>query len=252
MRARLYVDESGDHTYKNLEDASRRYLSLTGIAIEADYYRSEFQPQLEALKQTHFPHSPDEPLILHREDILNRRGAFGRLADPEQNAKWERDFVDFVAKAKFSLFTVVLDKKNHKERYGDSAMHPYHLCLTFLLERYRGYLKYVRGKGDVLAEARGGNEDLALKEVYQEIWDRGTYYISAQEFQKVLTTRELKVKRKEHNIAGLQLADLIAHPSKVGILVADRRMPKPVSSFSTKLVETLGEKYDLMGKKLFA
>ncbi len=55
MRLRLYVDESGDHTYRNLEDVGRRYLGLIGVAIESDYYRNEFQPGLESLKQLHFP-----------------------------------------------------------------------------------------------------------------------------------------------------------------------------------------------------
>ncbi len=144
-------DLTGDHTYKNLDDINRRYLGLTGIAIESDYYRLEFQPKLEALKQSHFPHSPDEPVILHREELLNRRGSFGVLDDPNRNAAWEKDFADFVKTAQFELFTVVIDKKAHKERYGDSAFHPYHYCLTCLLERYRGRLKG-NAKGDVLAE----------------------------------------------------------------------------------------------------
>lgn len=250
MRFRLYVDESGDHTYRNLDDTSRRYLGLTGIAIEGDYYRREFQPQLEALKQSHFPHNPDEPVVLHREDIYNRRHAFGVLNDPARNAAWEEDFIEFVRITQFRLLTVIIDKKAHRERYEDAAIHPYHLCLTYLLERYRGYLTFKRAKGDVLAEGRGGQEDLALKRVYEEVWEEGTYHISAQEFQKVLTSRELKVKRKEHNIAGLQLADLLAHPSKLHILISRGRIPPPPPSFGTRLAEVFKGKYDLIGIKL--
>src|SRR3990172_4792591 len=109
-RYRLYVDESGDHTYKNLDDINRRYLGLTGIAIESDYYRLEFQPKLEALKQSHFPHNPDEPVILHREELCNHRYAFGVLDDPDRNAAWEKDFAEFVTTAQFELFTVIIDK----------------------------------------------------------------------------------------------------------------------------------------------
>lgn len=250
MRFRLYVDESGDHTYKNLEDIRRRYLGLIGVAIEFEYYRNEFQPRLEALKQSHFPHDPDEPLILHREDLYNRRHAFGVLADPARNSAWERDFIDFVRTARFRLFTVVIDKKAHKERYGNAAAHPYHLCLTFLLERYRGYLMYVGGKGDVLAESRGAKEDLALKAVYQEVWREGTFYISPREFQKVLTTSQLKVKGKKENIAGLQLADLLAHPAKLGILCSGGILTPAASSFGARLAGEFQNKYDLIGRKL--
>lgn len=251
MRFRLYIDESGDHTYKYLEDISRRYLGLIGVAIESEYYRNEFQPGLEALKQSHFPHSPDKPVILHREDIYNRRHAFGVLSDPTHNSAWEHDFIEFVRGAKFRLFLVVIDKKTHKERYGDSVVHPYHLCLTFVLERYRGYLKYKGSMGDVLAESRGASEDLALKKVYQDIWTQGTYYIPRRRVQKVLTSKELKVKRKEQNIAGLQLADLIVHPATREILVARGKIASGSPSYGTRLADAFRIKYDFIGRKLF-
>jgi hypothetical protein len=250
-RYRLYIDESGDHTYKNLDDISHRYLGLTGIAIESDYYRLKFQPQLEALKQSHFPHNPDEPVILHRDDLINRRHAFGVLDNPDCNAAWEKDFMEFMRTSQFELFTAVIDKKAHRDRYGDEAIHPYHLCLYFLLERYRGYLRYNHAKGDVLAEGRGGKQDLALKEVYQYLWKHGTYYISAQEFQKTLSSKELKVKYKNQNIAGLQLADLLAHPSKLYILSSRGKVAQSPPSFGTRLAQVFRGKYNLYGQKLF-
>lgn len=250
MRYRLYVDESGDHTYKLLDDVSRRYIGLTGMAIESEYYRKEFQPKLEALKQMHFPHSPDEPVILHREDIRNRKGHFGVLSDQARNDAWERDFLEFVRLSAFRLFTIVLDKKNHKERYGDAAIHPYHLSMRFLLERYRGALMYVKGKGDVLAESRGGKEDMALKDAYRQLWHDGTYYISAEEFQKVLTSRELKVKKKEANIGGLQVADLLAYPAKQWILESRGKIPPAPATFSGRLSQVFKGKFDRIGQKL--
>jgi hypothetical protein len=66
QRYRLYIDESGDHAYGELEEPSKRYPGLIGLFGEGEIYRTRFQPGLEALKQAHFPHSPDEPVILHR------------------------------------------------------------------------------------------------------------------------------------------------------------------------------------------
>jgi hypothetical protein len=85
MRCRLYVDESGDHKFKDFEDIGHRYLCLIGVAIESEYYRNTFHPALESLKQECFPHNPDEPIILHREDIYNRRHCFGILTDSAKN-----------------------------------------------------------------------------------------------------------------------------------------------------------------------
>ena len=250
MRYTLYVDESGDHIYKNMDRVSNRYLALTGVAIESEYYRKTLQPNFEVLKQKHFPFSPDYPCVLHREDIYNRRGQFSCLCDPTCNANWEDDFIEFIKTADIRLFTIVIDKENHLKRYEKTADHPYHYCLTMLLERYRGFLMYVKSKGDVLAESRGGKEDLKLKLIYKELYDWGTYYISAQEFQKVLTSKEIKMKKKEHNIAGLQLADLLAHPAKTEILISNGIISEKPTSYGMRLAKEFNSKYDKIGKKL--
>jgi len=115
-RYRLYVDESGDHAYYRLADPAKRYLGLTGIFLESEYYRTTFQPQMERLKQRHFPHSPDEPVILHREDIINRRGPFWRLRDLESEKAFNEDFLQFLKEQDYCVITVVIDKKTHIER----------------------------------------------------------------------------------------------------------------------------------------
>jgi hypothetical protein len=122
--------------------------------------------------------------------------------------------------------------------------------LTFLLERYKGFLTYHRCKGDVLAEARGGPEDAQLGGVYSYVWHHGTYYNSAESFQAVLTSRELKLRRKMAGVGGLQLADLLAHPVKMDIL-SSRGEIAWGPCFGTQLAAVFQNKYNLYGKKLF-
>ena len=64
-----------------------------------------------------------------------------------------------------------------------------------------------------MAESRGGKEDIRLKRSYERVFKEGTEYVDSQMFEKYLSSRQLKVKQKSNNIAGLQVADLIAHPS---------------------------------------
>ena len=90
--------------------------------------------------------------------------------------------------------------------------HPYHHCLAALLERYCLWLGDRRG--DVLGESRRGNEDRHLKAAYQAIFQAGTLRHGEEFFQTRLTSKDIKLKPKEKNIAGLQLADLLAHPAK--------------------------------------
>ena len=64
-----------------------------------------------------------------------------------------------------------------------------------------------------MAESRGKKEDMRLKKSFQGIWEHGTDHMEAKQFQELLTSKELKVKPKANNIAGLQLADIIAYPA---------------------------------------
>lgn len=243
-RYRLYVDESGDHTYYKLEDPAKRYLGLTGIFIEGEYYRTAFQVEMEKLKQKHFPHSPDEPVILHRADIINRRGPFWRLRDVEKEQAFNEDFLQFIKEQNYNIVTVVIDKKAHIEQYGEIAYHPYHYCLTALLERYCGFLNFRDAKGDVLAETRGGREDLQLKEAYRLVYKVGTQWRGSEFFQQALTSSEIKLKLKSANIAGLQLCDLLAYPSKQEILTEEGRIDDPGDKFGKQICQCIGTKYN--------
>jgi len=67
------------------------------------------------------------------------------------------------AKAEFLCVAVVIDKVELRNDYGDAAAHPYHIGLSFLLQRYAGYLIHISRRGDVMGESRGGTEDRLLK-----------------------------------------------------------------------------------------
>ncbi len=199
---------------------------------------------MEALKQAHFPHSPDEPVILHRNDLINRRGPFWRLRDPENERRFNEDLLQFLAVQDYLLITVVIDKKAHIERYGGAAYHPYHYCLAALLERYCGFLNRSNAQGDVMAESRGGTEDRQLKTVYRRLYEGGTYFHDAEFFQRVLTSNEIKLKPKSANIAGLQVADLLAYPCKQEILIAEGRIEDPGEVFSKEISRFIAGKYN--------
>src|SRR4030042_1941266 len=87
-RYRLYIDESGDHTYKLLDELSHRYLALLGVwfRYEDDYLT--FAKDLEEFKSDIFGPRPDMPLILHRSEIINRKRAFGLLRKAEVEARF--------------------------------------------------------------------------------------------------------------------------------------------------------------------
>jgi len=240
---RVYIDESGDHTYHSLERVEKRYLGLTGCIIEAEYYRTTFHPALEVLKQKHFPHDPDEPVVLHRRDIVNKEGVFWRLRNDENHKAFDQDILKFFCEQKYVLITVVIDKKSHLERHGEYAFHPYNYCLAALLERYCGFLNFYNAKGDVMAESRQRTEDKKLKIAYQALYETGTQWRNCDFFRRVLTSHEIKLKLKKANIAGLQLSDLLAHPSKQEILLGEGRISN-IGKFNERVRNVIQGKYN--------
>ena len=168
---------------------------------------------VEQFKARYFDSHPDDPVILHRKELVNKKPPFAALNDPAVEAEFNRDMLQLLADLDYVVITAVIDKLEHQRRYAVWRFDPYHYCLTVLVERYVYWLQARNGQGDVLAESRGGKEDRRLKDSFERLYESGTDYVKPELFARWLTSRQLKVKNKSNNIAGLQIADLVAHPS---------------------------------------
>jgi hypothetical protein len=229
--------------FRDTEAVAHRYLCLLGCWFRnPDYLR--FHDALEALKSEHLPHHPDDPVILHREDMINARKAFKSLRDGAVRAKFDARLVEVVEAAQFKVVAVVIDKLALRSAYGSAASHPYHLGLGFLLQRFAGYLNHVNRVGDVLGESRGGREDRLLKESYSRVFERGVWMTKSEVFQAALTSAELKLKPKGANIAGLQLADLLGHPVKHWVLTHFDHATDEPAPFARRLMAVIEGKFN--------
>ncbi len=106
-----------------------------------------------------------------------------------------------------------------------------------------------------MAESRGGKEDRRLKDSFQRLWEKGSNFVEPRQFQAALSSSQLKVKAKTLNVAGLQLADLVAHPSRNEILREHGLLAEALAPFAQQIVGILSRKYDrreeeVFGKKL--
>ncbi len=236
------MDESGDHVFRHLDRPGHRYLCLLGCFFKGGQYRS-FHRRLEDFKQRHIPHSPDDPVILHRADIVNARRGFWRLRDPARREAFDADLLELIRTAEFRIIAVVIDKSRLREAYQTPA-HPYHLALGFMLQRYCGLLNHINRRGDVLAESRGGQEDRLLKDSYRRTFERGIWMTPASFFQRALTSCELKVKQSSANIAGLQLADLLGHPVRQSILREKGHIWGLQGEFAQRILAALEGKFN--------
>jgi hypothetical protein len=241
---RIYIDEVGNSDLGSSDNPNHRFLSLTGVILELDHVEHCVHPQMEALKGKFFRSHPDEPVIFHRKDMLNARPPFDALKDEKMRREFDQKLLNLLTTWQYTAITVCLDKKKHQETYTTWRYDPYHYCLAVLLERFAFFLKREIARGDVMAESRGGKDDMRLKNSFTKLWEEGTQYVDPKQFQERFTSKQLKVKTKTNNIAGLQLCDIVAHSSRYEILWEKKLIERPPAIFAQKVIAILQQKYD--------
>lgn len=243
-RYRLYIDESGDHTYKLLGETSHRYLALLGVWFQqADDYVA-FADDLESFKRGIFGPRPDRPVVLHRSDVINRKGPFGVLCNPDVHGRFNTGLLELIKDARFRMVCVIVDKRAHVDKYT-SPFHPYHYCLAAMLDRYSGWLNYKNAIGDVLAESRAREEDLQLKQAYRRVYESGTLMFNHEHHQRALTSKDIKLRSKITNIAGIQLADVLAHPVKQAFLLEKGKIVEHRQTFGKQVCDAVIGKFNI-------
>jgi hypothetical protein len=196
---RMYVDEVGNSDLGASNNPNHRYLSLTGVIIELDHVERVVHPELEALKARYFSSHPDDPVILHRKELVNQAPPFAALKDPAVQARFDADILALLLRSDYTVITAVIDKLEHHRRYTVWRFDPYHYCLTAVVERFVSWLKDKGSTGDVMAESRGGKEDRRLKDSFERLVEQGSEYVTPEDMAVRLTSRQLKVKSKANN-----------------------------------------------------
>jgi Protein of unknown function (DUF3800) len=210
-RYRLYFDETGTGDPKaHKKDPNQRYLSVTGLVFRQDGHDSTFTTRVSAFKRRIFN---DPNVVLHRRDIMDRVGPFAALEDDELRTEFDDQFANLIEYLPGPAFTVSIDKEEHMRKYKVWQFDPYHYVLTCLVERFVLWLIRTGRRGDVMGEARGPFHDGRLRRAFRYIYNRGTDFLAPQTVQNRLISRELRLEPKSANIAGLQVADLLAHPA---------------------------------------
>lgn len=212
MRYRLYIDEVGTADMRPGLKEQQRFLSLTGVIVNLTYSLETLTPRLESLKERYFGTPANDPVVMHRRDVMLGREPFSALENPAIREAFNADLMALLTDLDFTVITATIDKTEHLAKYRVWQAHPYHYCLTVIVERYVWWLRH-KGTGDVMAESRGTSEDRALRNAFRRIYEGGTDQMARSEINSRLTSAELKLRKKAANVAGLQLADIVAYPS---------------------------------------
>jgi hypothetical protein len=97
--------------------------------------------------------------------------------------------------------------------------------------------------GDVMGEARGPKHDGRLRRAFGRLYKYGSSFLDLETAQARLISRQLRLEPKTANVAGLQVADLLAHPAHRTLKLMKLGMPIP-NDYGASLIETLEGIYD--------
>jgi len=98
----------------------------------------------------------------------------------------------------------------HKSRYGLLAIDPYLLALEVVVERFVILLQENNEKGVIIAESRNNQLDNELQLAFLRLKINGTRFLKPKQVAESIDS--FIFKKKEDNIAGLQLTDTFVTP----------------------------------------
>ena len=210
---RMYLDEHGVDKMSLLTLDKYRYLSLTGLVMRIDHARDYLVPALNRIKAEVFNEDPDSPICFHRSDIRQSKGPFECLKDPDVRSHFDEHILRVFKQADYTVITVLADKQTLSPKHHGAHTHPYHVLMEVIIEKYAQLLERKGSIGDVMPEARSKPQDKALQDEFSHFKEKGTRFAPNALVQKRIPSSKLKFRTKKHNVAGLQLCDLLAHPS---------------------------------------
>lgn len=202
----VYVDESGDHSLASV-DKDYPVFVLALCIFHKRHYSEKIIPAVEKLKFNYFGH---DSVVLHENEIRKQKGPFAFLAQRAVRDEFMDQLSSIVDASNFILIACVVDKARLPKGEG-AASNPYHIALGICLEALRTFLAEKKQddlKTHVVVECRGKKEDVELELEFRRICDGSNPGGRPLPFDIVFAD-------KKTNLAGLQLADLVARP--VGI-----------------------------------
>jgi len=238
----MFLDESGDHSLDKIDNSYPMFV-LVGCIFDLDYYSEAIEPKVNELKLKHFGKTD---IILRSYDIGKQKRDFSCLVDKKKREIFYNDLNDLIKSIDFKIISAAIHKSKLKYQNNNSD-NPYNICFQFILKESIKFLDKTNEKLIFRIESREKHNDKKLIEIYQDFKLNDCEIVNKKEIASKFT--DLSFNQKIHNIAGQQIADLVAYP--IGVFALDdKRENKSFEIIKTKLY-TASEDCMNFGLKIF-
>ena len=203
----LYLDECGDQNLSSF-DPQFPIFTLCGVVVSEEQ-DNLLADRINSLKMDIWNNTN---IILHSRDIRKCQNGFEVLFDLEVKKRFIESVNAILGDDIYIIICCAILKESYIRQYG-KLNDVYGLSLSYIMERVVFYLDSV-GKDNIelrtVIERRGKKEDKSLLNYYNQLLDRGTYWVNGERMRRYF--KRFDMRWKSENIVGLQVADLVAYP----------------------------------------
>ena len=203
----LYLDECGDQNLSSF-DPQFPIFTLCGVVVSEEQDKL-LADRINSLKMDIWNNTN---IILHSRDIRKCQNGFEVLFDLEVKKHFLESVNAILGDNIYIIICCAILKERYIRQYG-KLNDVYGLSLSYIMERVVFYLDSV-GKDNIelrtVIERRGKKEDKSLLNYYNQLLDRGTYWVNGERMRRYF--KRFDMRWKSENIVGLQVADLVAYP----------------------------------------
>ena len=203
----LYLDECGDQNLSSF-DPQFPIFTLCGVVVSEEQ-DNLLADRINSLKMDIWNNTN---IILHSRDIRKCQNGFEVLFDLEVKKRFIESVNAILGDDIYIIICCAILKEPYIRQYG-KLNDVYGLSLSYIMERVVFYLDSV-GKDNIelrtVIERRGKKEDKSLLNYYNQLLDRGTYWVNGDRMRRYF--KRFDMRWKSENIVGLQVADLVAYP----------------------------------------
>lgn len=208
----VYVDESGDHSLKSV-DQDYPVFVLAFCVFKISDYVSSVVPALQAFKFRHFGH---DMVVLHEREIRLSSGPFTSLVDAEYREAFLNELGEAIRSIDCEVISCVIDKRN-LDIFNREHTNAYNMAMKLgvskLLDHMRTVQQHELSTG-LIVESRGKVEDRQLELEFLKITKSLVGPKGNLPFRMLFANKQV-------NSTGLQIADLVARPIGIHFLKPD-------------------------------
>lgn len=210
----LYLDESGEKTWPPpWGNSNTRYYALAGLVLTPIQDKIVHE-RVPAILSKFFPEPLTRPTEIHYGDLINKRGAYGGLSDPQRKSMAD-DVFALIGEVRPTLMGTVVRKDWMKTRYGTAAHAPNEYALRASIERFDRHLEETNNLGMAIMDTEGFTADHALRELVHSarttgIKLGGINYVPGSDRKLNYVLNSVGFSPSQMS-PGIQLADFVAY-----------------------------------------